>query len=91
MTVVVNTAPVATAVATTVVVTGASFPHSVVGMKGKMKHAMLAKDNIDETRKTPGAHTPVRRSSSAVLYIYRSLPAYPTYMYHTAGAWHART
>ena len=56
MTVVVNTAPASTAAGfhTTIVVAGAVFPHELVGMKGKMRHAMLSKDNIDETRKTPG-------------------------------------
>ena len=28
------------------------------GLKGMMRHAILAKANLDETRKTPGAHTP---------------------------------
>eukprot|EP01047_Picozoa_sp_COSAG01_P039283 COSAG01_NODE_3237_length_6370_cov_4.236007_5_plen_382_part_00 len=58
MTVVVNAAPTATASVTTIMVAGATFPPHVVGMKGKMKHAVLSKDNIDETRQTPGAHTP---------------------------------
>ena len=28
------------------------------GLKGKLRHALLAKANLDETRTTPGAHTP---------------------------------
>ena len=28
------------------------------GMKGKLRHALISKANLDETRTTPGAHTP---------------------------------
>jgi hypothetical protein len=36
----------------------ASIASNLNGMKGKLLHSLIAKANLDETRNTPGAHTP---------------------------------
>jgi hypothetical protein len=58
MTVVINTATQATNGACNIVVEGASWPSEAAGLKGKMRHAFLAKANMDEARETPGEESP---------------------------------
>ena len=64
MTLVVNAASVSTSDSVKITVNGA-MPTSAIssGIKGQMRHSILAKANLDETRKTPGAHTPVAGGS----------------------------
>ena len=62
MTLVINAEAAPTASGVTIDVKGAIPDASVAkeldGMKGKLRHALIAKANLDETRNTPGAHTP---------------------------------
>ena len=37
---------------------GAASVAALSGVKGKLRHALIAKANLDEDRSTPGAHTP---------------------------------
>ena len=56
---VVNTESVTTAAGCVITVTGVGAgAEATIGAKGMLKHALIAKANIDETRETPGAHTP---------------------------------
>ena len=63
-TLVVTTGPRATNTELTIVAEGcytapgAASVHALDGMKGKLRHAILAKANLDESRITPGAGTP---------------------------------
>jgi hypothetical protein len=63
-TLVVTTGPRATNTELTIVAegcytaSGVASVNALDGVKGKLRHAILAKANLDESRITPGAHTP---------------------------------
>ena len=62
MTVIINAeaAPTATGLSIEAkgVIPATEVAAQIDGMKGKLRHALISKANLDETRTTPGAHTP---------------------------------